>query len=329
MNILSLRSTDLCRIVAKEVKSSTPLAFCSPPNHDPSYRVEKLAVEMGSRLTTVAMGSPEALISAEKAITNAAKTGTWVLLKNVHLSLHWLGALEKKMYTLRENHAFRLFLTMENNDGIPTSLLRMSRIIMSEPSPGLCEGLMDLLHVSPAAVSTKTIPAEKTRMHFLLAFLHSQLVERLRYRPLGWSKHYDFSEADFACASSAIEQWVGTAAAGKSNIAPAKIPWTSIRSLFCDAIYGGRVDNAYDQRILDAFVRMLFTEKAFESGFHLIDGDHGLLPDSAQMTAFMQWTKSLVSETQQPSWLRLSDDVDDVVLAAKGMHMNVATSIVR
>jgi dynein heavy chain 1, cytosolic len=48
----------------------------------------------------VAIGSPEAFELVDKAIKGAAKTGSWVLLKNVHLAPQWLIELEKEIYKL-------------------------------------------------------------------------------------------------------------------------------------------------------------------------------------------------------------------------------------
>ena len=64
-------------------------------------------------MTSVAMGSPEGFDEAEKAISSAARTGRWVLLKNVHLAPSWLQQLEKKLHSLGANQNFRLFLTAE------------------------------------------------------------------------------------------------------------------------------------------------------------------------------------------------------------------------
>ena len=63
----------------------------------------------------------------------AARQGSWVLLKNVHLAPSWLGQLEKKLQTLNPHRNFRLFLTMEANPSIPVNILRQSRILMNEP----------------------------------------------------------------------------------------------------------------------------------------------------------------------------------------------------
>jgi dynein heavy chain 1 len=207
---------------------------------------------------------------------------------------------------------------MENGPNIPTNVLQMSRIFMFEPSPGLFSGLNDALHSVRAC---KKVPAENTRLQFLLGFLHCLLVERMRYLPLGWSKGYDISEADFACATQVLEQWLGEAAAGKSNIAPQRIPWKSLRTLFLQAVYGGRIDNSFDARLLGTLLQWLFSEKVFDAAFRVLPADMDALPDGTSVIALEDWTRAISNKLQHPSWLRLPDDVDAVVQTEKGMKM--------
>ena len=85
----------------------------------------------------MAIGSPEALGLVDTAIRNAAKSGSWVLLKNVHLAPAWLIELEKKIYNMTMHQDFRLFLTMENNPKVPSTLLRASHVLVFEPPSGI------------------------------------------------------------------------------------------------------------------------------------------------------------------------------------------------
>ena len=59
----------------------------------------------------MAIGSAEGFDLADKAMKEGVKTGTWVMLKNVHLAPTWLSELEKKIHVLNPNANFRLFLT--------------------------------------------------------------------------------------------------------------------------------------------------------------------------------------------------------------------------
>jgi dynein heavy chain 1 len=95
-----------------QVSATRPIALVSSPGFDASYKVDSLVERMRVRCTNIAMGSNEGLASADKAIANAAQTGSWVLIKNVHLAPTWLQSLEKRMDSLNPNPDFRLFLSM-------------------------------------------------------------------------------------------------------------------------------------------------------------------------------------------------------------------------
>src|SRR4051812_16192691 len=85
-------------------------------------------------------------------------------------------------------------------------------------------------------------PAERARLYFLLAWLHAMVLERLRYAPVGWSKPFEFSESDSACAMDVIDEWMDRTAQGRVNIHPSKIPWDALQTTLEQVIYGGRID---------------------------------------------------------------------------------------
>jgi dynein heavy chain 1 len=92
---------------------------------------------MRKQYKAIAIGSPEGFELAEKSIQAAAKGGTWVLLKNIHLAPQWLVQLEKKLHNLTPHQSFRLFMTSEIHPQLPANLLRQSHIFSDEPPPGV------------------------------------------------------------------------------------------------------------------------------------------------------------------------------------------------
>lgn len=94
---------DLDQIVENESNARSPLLLVSAPGYDASFMVDQLAKNKHKKYTSVAIGSPEAFDEAENAIKLAARSGSWVLLKNVHLAPSWLVELEKTIYKLTLN----------------------------------------------------------------------------------------------------------------------------------------------------------------------------------------------------------------------------------
>ncbi|CCL98405.1 uncharacterized protein FIBRA_00400 [Fibroporia radiculosa] len=314
---------DLGSMVNDEVLPVTPLSLVSVKGYDASYRVENLVQNTGARCASVAMGSQEGFTLADQAIAFAARQGSWVLLKNVHLAPSWLGQLEKKLQTLNPHRNFRLFLTMEDNPSIPVNILRQSRILMNEPPPGIKANLTDSLRTIPTARLSQG-PAEKARLYFLLAWFHAVVQERLRYVPLGWSKVYDFNDSDMASAFTTIDTWINSVAKGRANIDPALIPWDAVRTLVKQCVYGGRVDSDFDQKILDAFVDGLFTPSAYNVDFDLVPSATGSqvlgVPDGTKLEHFLSWAQKL-PEREPPAWLSLPPTAERVIAIAQGNEL--------
>lgn len=322
-DISALSEYNLSAVVSDEISPATPLALVSVTGYDASYKVDNLVQNTSSRCASVAMGSQEGFTLADQAIALAARQGSWVLLKNVHLAPSWLGQLEKKLQTLNPHRNFRLFLTMETNPSIPVNILRQSRIIMNEPPPGIKANLLDSLRgISGARL--KEGPAEKVRLYFLLAWFHAIVQERLRYVPLGWSKIYDFNDSDSSAAQHTIDTWLNTAAKGRANIDPVSIPWDAVRTLIKQSVYGGRVDSDFDQKILDAFVDGLFTPQAYNVDFELVpgfSGSEGLsVPDGTKLEHFLSWVQGL-PDREPPSWLSLPPTAERVIAVAQGNEL--------
>ena len=190
-----LHETGHLRSIVQQVSATTPIALCSSPGFDASYKVDNLVEQSRAQCTNIAMGSNEGLSSADKAISNAAATGSWVLVKNVHLSSTWLQSLEKRLDALKPHADFRLFLSMESSPKISVNLLRASRVLMYEQPAGIRANMKDSLSSLSGRASKQ--PIERTRLYFLMSFLHAVVQERLRYAPtLGWKGFWEFNDSD-------------------------------------------------------------------------------------------------------------------------------------
>ncbi|KAM9149649.1 LOW QUALITY PROTEIN: cytoplasmic dynein 1 heavy chain 1-like [Pangshura tecta] len=314
---------DLTHIVNIEVKPNTPVLMCSVPGYDASGHVEDLAAEQNTQITSIAIGSTEGFNQADVAINTAVKSGGWVMLKNVHLAPGWLMQLEKKLHSLQPHACFRLFLTMEINPKVPVNLLRAGPIFVFEPPPGVKANMLRTFSSIPVSRICKS-PNERARLYFLLAWFHAIIQERLRYAPLGWSKKYEFGESDLRSACDTIDTWLDDTAKGRQNISPDKIPWSALKTLMAQSIYGGRIDNEFDQHLLNTFLERLFTTLSFDSEFRLackVDGHKDIqMPDGIRLEEFVQWIE-LLPDTQTPSWLGLPNNAEKVLLTTQGIDM--------
>eukprot|EP01134_Creolimax_fragrantissima_P000216 CFRG0216T1 len=335
-SLVTTSDIDLASMVEQEVKPGQPILLCSVPGYDAANYVEEIAV--GKNMRSIAIGSAEGYVAAEQAILAAARAGQWILLKNVHLAPEWMEQLEKtKLHTLQPTKGFRLFMSMEINPKIAVNLLRMSRVVVLEPPPGIRASLLQTLHGIPAERMDRK-PAERSRVYFLLAWLHAIIQERLRYAPVGWAKKYEFSESDLRVGLSTIDSWIDNitgASSNPSNVPPERIPWVALRALLSQCIYGGRVDNDFDRHLLDAFLNHLFVPQSFDIDYELVrestqSAGHGsvVMPDSRNKAGFLQWVEQWTGEgTNSPQLIGLHANEDATLHAslAKCMRTNLLT----
>ena len=67
-----------------------------------------------------------------------------------------------------------------------------------------------------------------------------------------------------------MDTWIEATAGNRNNLLPENVPWKAIRTLLSDCIYGGKIDNEFDQRLLSSFLEKLFVPESFERDFSLV-----------------------------------------------------------
>jgi len=322
---------DLMKVIEKETFAKMPIVFISAPGHDASGKIELIAKKINKKSMAIAIGSSEGFDLVEKNFVNKMKAGEWLILKNVHLAPSWLSEIEKKLYSNDPDPKFRLFLTMEFNPKVPANILKISRKFVFElPSgvkPALVRSYANVLNPQ----RSERIPAERTRLHFLLAWFHSVVGERLRYVPIGWSKFYEFNEADQKCALDAIDEWLDLFGKDKQNIDPVKIPWDAIRTILSESMYGGKIDNEYDLKILKSMVDQYFNVNTFNLNYPLFKSSKDLdssnqlvVPECKKNEDFLKWIDNL-PKVESPEWSGLPNNAEKLLReqASKGFLVDI------
>ena len=316
--LVNIPELDLVKVIKDETNCKMPILFCSAPGFDASTKIESLARQLNKKFLSIAIGSSEGFELVEKNWASKIKSGEWLVLKNVHLAPNWLNEIEKRLYANEPNPNFRLFLTMEFNPKIPANVLRISRKFVFELPSGIKHSLIrSYANVLTPAKSEKT-PHERCRLHFLLAWFHAVIGERLRYVPIGWSKYYEFNESDQRCALEAIDEWINIYSKDRTNIPPKQIPWDAIRTIIHQSMYGGKIDNEYDMKILESLVNLYFNEKAYSFNYPLFktsseNQDNVLkIPDKTTNAGFIKWINS-IPNVESPEWSGLPNNAEKLV----------------
>lgn len=143
----------------------------------------------------------------------------------------------------------------------------------------------DLLEAS----GRQSIP--RAQVLFTLAWFHSVVQERCTYIPQGWSQAYEFSDADLRSATLVLETLLNS---GKLWILQipilaviinnflGQIKWDYIYGLYEYAIYGGRVDNVFDLKVLSIYLKTYFNSSTISG--HKLFGSGIAPPSSAKFT---------------------------------------------
>ncbi|KAL8575829.1 Dynein heavy chain 10, axonemal [Nucella lapillus] len=85
---------------------------------------------------------------------------------------------------------------------------------------------------------------------FVLAFFHAVVQERRKYGKIGWNVSYDFNESDFRVCMQILNTYLTKAAQQGDEL----IPWSSLKYLIGEVMYGGRAIDNFDRRILNTYM---------------------------------------------------------------------------
>ena len=151
---------------------------------------------------------------------------------------------------LTPNPKFRLWLTTEQHSMFPTILLQQSLKVTIESPPGMKQNLLRT-YESWTSEFLNTKSPKLSQILFVLAWFHALVQERRSYIPQGWTKFYEFTTSDLRSAADVIEN------ACDQDGNP---DWETIYGLLENAIYGGRVDDDYDLRVLKTYLREFFSD---------------------------------------------------------------------
>ncbi|PNI44695.1 DYNC2H1 isoform 3 [Pan troglodytes] len=240
----------------KETLEIEPILIIISPGADPSQELQELAnaERSGECYHQVAMGQGQADLAIQM-LKECARNGDWLCLKNLHLVVSWLPVLEKELNTLQPKDTFRLWLTAEVHPNFTPILLQSSLKITYESPPGLKKNLMRTYESwTPEQISKKD-NIHRAHALFSLAWFHAACQERRNFIPQGWTKFYEFSLSDLRAGYNIIDRLFDGAK---------DVQWEFVHGLLENAIYGGRIDNYFDLRVLQSYLKQFFNSSVID-----------------------------------------------------------------
>ena len=230
-----------------------PVVFILSPGADPMSELSKLAaVKIGlNKFRYVALGQGQAPI-ATQCLEQGVARGYWVVLQNCHLMTSWLRQLEKILDSVKTPHAdFRLWMTTDSTPRFPIGILQRSFKVVTEPPDGLMLNMKSSFSkVTQEVLDECPSPAFRPLV-YVLTFFHAVVQERRKYGKVGWNVPYDFNESDYDVSLKLLGMYLTKA---HNDSKDGVLPWGSLRYLIGEAMYGGRVTDAFDRRVLVTYL---------------------------------------------------------------------------
>jgi len=96
------------------------------------------------------------------------------------------------------------------------------------------------------------------KLLFALSWFHALVIERKKFRSLGWNTIYDFNDSDFVFSEKLIRKFVDVAPDKNLN---QSIQWDAIKYTIAEINYGGRVTDDMDRRLLLNYANEIFKEE--------------------------------------------------------------------
>ena len=261
-------------IIFKDSTPMVPVIFVLSPGADPATDLFKLSVKCGMsgpKMKYMALGQGQGPV-AQAMLEGGSQKGHWVLLQNCHLLPSWLKTLEKILEKITNPHDdFRLWCTTAPTEAMPIGVLQRSIKAVTEPPNGLKLNMLASYSKVPEDL-LEGCPHEAFRpCVFVLAFFHAVVQERRKYGKVGWNVKYDYNDSDFSVSIKLLENYLAKAHSNGDT----QIPWDTLRYLVGEVMYGGRVTDDCDRRIVETYMQEYLGDFLFDTfqPFHFYEDE--------------------------------------------------------
>lgn len=150
----------------------------------------------------------------------------------------------------KPDKAFRLWLTTAPTDKFPLGILQKSLKVVTEPPDGLGQNIKQTYSKLSDEVFEECPKSEFKPMLYVLSFFHAVIQERKKFGKIGWNVSYDFNMSDYLISYQLISLYLNKA----HQTGDEELPWDTLRYLIGQAMYGGRVTDDNDRRVLMTYL---------------------------------------------------------------------------
>lgn len=224
------------QLLSEKDEKHEPMLIIAPGGTDPCDEIEQYAKSVKSKYREIFIGDDQA-DNLSGVLNDFAKNGGVLCLQNVHLKVQIIekNDIVLKSTNLHEN--FRIVYICENDENLTKIASVKYRKLVLEPPKGIKFKIINLLDANQELFMSNS----SSKVFVSLFILHSIIVEYRNYIPQGWSKWYDFCDADIKAAVDFFKSMKFTSVNG--------INWDLLRGFIEKIVYGGRVDNDQDLKV--------------------------------------------------------------------------------
>eukprot|EP01061_Rhynchopus_euleeides_P039485 TRINITY_DN6779_c0_g1_i1.p1 TRINITY_DN6779_c0_g1~~TRINITY_DN6779_c0_g1_i1.p1 ORF type:complete len:591 (+),score=257.11 TRINITY_DN6779_c0_g1_i1:69-1775(+) len=209
----------------------------------------------------------------DATMASFAGSGEWALLQNCHLGLKFLADLEDalvKVDTETVGEEARVLITSEPHPKFPIGLLQMSIKLTNEPPPGIKAGIKRSYGWFNQEMLDSYRRPEWKPMLFAQCFIHSIVVERKKFGPIGFCIPYEFNQGDWQASVQFLQNHVATI--GDDIKRGAQVSWITVRYMISEIQYGGRITDNKDRVMFNTICEVHMNANVVEPGYEFYPG---------------------------------------------------------
>lgn len=250
--------------VVEETTGLTPIVFLLSQGSDPTTLIEASAKKLKKKIYPISMGQGQEE-AAMNIVSAAWQNGDWALLQNCHLGLPFLLQLEERLRVqmmppqpgekkAEIHEEARLWVTSEPHNSVPIGLLQMSIKLTNEPPQGIKAGLIRTYSWMSQDYLEMFRRPEWRPMLITQCFLHSVVVERRKFGPIGFSVPYEFNQGDWTASVQFLINHMTTIGEQLRN----PVNRDTVCYMVADIQYGGRITDNNDRALFKAITEFLY-----------------------------------------------------------------------
>jgi len=249
-------------------RPDVPIFVFLSPGVDVMAAIEALHRKMCAEAPESAINNPIISVSlgqgqepvANRAIKKAHKEGGWVVLQNIHLTPGFCKKdLEPTLDKIADGaHAdFRLYLSAAPSNEMPIPVLQACVKLTNEPPDGMKANLKrSINYFTDDMLEECSKQAEFKAIVFATSYFHAVVLQRKKFGSIGFNFVYPFATGDLVSSAETCVNYLENSS---------KVPWSDLRYLVGEVLYGGHVFNDWDRRLTNTYLDLWFNERLLDS----------------------------------------------------------------